>query len=356
MNHIIRYNAFISYSHAADDKFAPSLQNALQNFAKPWYKKRNLEIFRDESSLSASPHLWKTITEALDQSEYIILLASQKCEESKWVNKEIEYWLEHKSIDNLIIAVTDGAINWDNENSCFLSSSNNLLPAVLDDKFESEPFYIDLRQSKTENFLTLANPIFKKEVLKIAAKLHGMTPNDLASEEVTVHRKMMLLRNMTIILLIGLLVLTITALFSANKNRKMAEKNLTDFRELKKTSIGSEYKGGIIFQWNDASGKKGVIASKKDLPETYDWNKAQIECAKLSIGGYTDWRLPTREEIAVLYANRLIVGNFESEYYWSGTPGYIGDTTNAFFQSFKYGDRLTARKSKQMRVRPVRNF
>jgi len=51
------YNAFISYSHAADGKMAPALQEGLEKFAKPWYKIRNLNIFRDEASLSASPHL-----------------------------------------------------------------------------------------------------------------------------------------------------------------------------------------------------------------------------------------------------------------------------------------------------------
>ena len=49
------YNAFISYSHAADGKLAPALQIGLEKFAKPWYKLRNLDIFRDEASLSASP-------------------------------------------------------------------------------------------------------------------------------------------------------------------------------------------------------------------------------------------------------------------------------------------------------------
>jgi len=51
------YDAFVSYSHAADDLLAPRLQTGLQRFAKPWWKRRALHIFRDESSLSASPHL-----------------------------------------------------------------------------------------------------------------------------------------------------------------------------------------------------------------------------------------------------------------------------------------------------------
>ncbi len=30
------YNAFISYSHAADGRMATALQAALERFAKPW--------------------------------------------------------------------------------------------------------------------------------------------------------------------------------------------------------------------------------------------------------------------------------------------------------------------------------
>ncbi|MCW5516167.1 eIF2A-related protein [Muriicola sp. Z0-33] len=225
----MKYNAFISYSHEADNKFAPALQTALQKFAKPWYKKRNLEIFRDESSLSASPHLWDNITKALDQSEYLILLASPQSEKSEWVNKEVEYWLEHKpkdkAVKTILIALTEGEMIWDNANNCYQNPDNNSLPPVLDDKFKLEPFYIDLRQSKTEEDLSLNNPIFNKEVLKVAAKLHNKTPNDLASEEVTTHRKMMVLRNTIFISLCFLLIATFIFYKRAESNRKEAEAN-----------------------------------------------------------------------------------------------------------------------------------
>ena len=39
----------------------PRLTIRLEKFAKPWYKIRNLNIFRDESSLTTSPHLWPNI-------------------------------------------------------------------------------------------------------------------------------------------------------------------------------------------------------------------------------------------------------------------------------------------------------
>jgi len=57
----MKYAAFISYSHAADGKLAPALQQSLQRFAKPWNRMRALRVFRDETSLSINPALWPTI-------------------------------------------------------------------------------------------------------------------------------------------------------------------------------------------------------------------------------------------------------------------------------------------------------
>ena len=102
------YDGFISYSHAADDLLAPRLQAGLQRFAKPWWKRRALRIFRDESSLSANPHLWSSITDALDQSGWFVLLLSPDAAESPWVNNEVEYWLEHKDPGRIIPVLTDG--------------------------------------------------------------------------------------------------------------------------------------------------------------------------------------------------------------------------------------------------------
>ncbi len=70
------YDGFISYSHAADDLLAPRLQAGLQRFAKPWWKRRAVRIFRDDASLSANPHLWSSITEAMDRSGWFVLLLS----------------------------------------------------------------------------------------------------------------------------------------------------------------------------------------------------------------------------------------------------------------------------------------
>ncbi|HXI29627.1 MAG TPA: TIR domain-containing protein, partial [Vicinamibacterales bacterium] len=86
------YKAFISYSHAVDGRLAPAVQQALHRFAKPWYRNRALRLFRDKTSLSASPALWPSIERALGDSEFFLLLACPESAASKWVRLEIEWW------------------------------------------------------------------------------------------------------------------------------------------------------------------------------------------------------------------------------------------------------------------------
>src|SRR5947209_20255035 len=78
------YDAFISYSHAKDKPIAAALQSVVQTLGKPWYRRRALRLFRDDTSLSATPHLWPTIEQALGQSRFLILFASREAAASQW--------------------------------------------------------------------------------------------------------------------------------------------------------------------------------------------------------------------------------------------------------------------------------
>jgi hypothetical protein len=60
------YDAFISYSRAASGHLAHDLQRALSRFAKPWYRRRALRVFRDDANLSANAGLWTSIERSLD--------------------------------------------------------------------------------------------------------------------------------------------------------------------------------------------------------------------------------------------------------------------------------------------------
>jgi DNA-binding beta-propeller fold protein YncE len=178
------YDGFISYSHAADDMLAPRLQAGLQRFAKPWWKRRALRIFRDESSLSANPHLWSSITEALDQSGWFVLLLSPDAAGSDWVNQEIEYWKEHKDPSRILPVLTDGTFEWtDND------VSGTAVPEQLQGTFSEEPRWVDMRFARDETDLDLKDPRFADAIADIASALRGVPKDELASEEVRQHRR-----------------------------------------------------------------------------------------------------------------------------------------------------------------------
>ena len=221
-NESFAYDAFISYSHAADGRLAPALETALQRFGIPWWKKRSLTIFRDESSLSVSPKLWDNITQALDKSKYLIFMASPLSAQSKWVNMEIEYWIQHKSIETILIVLTDGEIKWDDEKGKAADHDLNALTPALVKHLKAEPFYVDLRDLNNREQVTTKNPIFYKEVLKLAAQLHNKQPKDLASDELRAQRNWKRIRTAAFIVLFTLLTVSILKTIQANRQRKIA--------------------------------------------------------------------------------------------------------------------------------------
>src|SRR6478672_10407431 len=96
------YDAFISYSHSVDGHLAPAVQTGLQRLARPWYRRRALRIFRDETGLSVNPHLWGSIERALDESRFFVLVASPAAAASPWVNREVNHWLATKSAETIL--------------------------------------------------------------------------------------------------------------------------------------------------------------------------------------------------------------------------------------------------------------
>jgi len=99
-----RYKAFLSYSHS-DKKFAGQLQDALQRYAKRWYRRRAFRVFLDESDLGVGPQTWPPIERALRESEYLIVLTSPEAANSDWVTLEIEEWKRLGRLDRLILVL-----------------------------------------------------------------------------------------------------------------------------------------------------------------------------------------------------------------------------------------------------------
>jgi hypothetical protein len=109
----LRHDAFISYSHAADSRLAEALERGLEKLAKPLLKLHALDVFRDQTSLTASPALWPGIVTHLSVSDWFLFLASPTSAASVWCGKEVQWWLENRSPNRMLMLLTEGDITWD---------------------------------------------------------------------------------------------------------------------------------------------------------------------------------------------------------------------------------------------------
>ena len=159
-------------------------------------------------------------------------------------------------------------------------------------------------------------------------------------------------------------------------------------------SIGDTHQGGIIF-YLDGSGCHGLVAAPSDQSTGIQWyNGSYIDtyaygngigsgegnsqgirrwqgtcsscyasqlCQDLNLGGKTDWYLPSKYELNLMYENigqgNVLglgnVGNFANNYYWSSTEN---DNVSAWGQFFSNGFQFNYYKDGTYDVRAVRAF
>ena len=148
-------------------------------------------------------------------------------------------------------------------------------------------------------------------------------------------------------------------------------------------AIGQSYQGGIV-TYIDSSGIHGLIAAPSDFlfapwgcygtlisgadgtaigtgnQNTIDimtgCNQAGIAarlCGDLVLGGYSDWYLPSKDELNQLYVNRVAIGGFANGYYWSSSENGNDAAWSQFFGDGFQGSNF---KDNYITVRAVRAF
>ncbi|MCM1063880.1 MAG: TIR domain-containing protein [Eubacterium sp.] len=111
-----RYDAFISYRHKELDKFAAeNLHRQMEAFRLPGKlsgrtegRTRISRVFRDRDELPLTNSLEDNITEALRQSEYLVVICSPRLKESLWCRKEIETFIGMHGRKNVFAVLIEG--------------------------------------------------------------------------------------------------------------------------------------------------------------------------------------------------------------------------------------------------------
>jgi len=77
-------------------------------------------------------------------------------------------------------------------------------------------------------------------------------------------------------------------------------------------------------------------------------------CKSLVSGGYSDWNLPSRDELIKMYQNRTLIGGFSNVSYWSSSQS---SSTTAWSTSFSSGvSTSTSSKTSSFYVKAIRYF
>jgi hypothetical protein len=85
-------------------------------------------------------------------------------------------------------------------------------------------------------------------------------------------------------------------------------------------------------------------------------------CSELELSGYSDWYLPSKDELNLMYENLHLkrLGGFNEfegkEYYWSSSEAAFDEILYAWLQSFDSGKQEEDNKWYEYRVRAIRDF
>ena len=123
------------------------------------------------------------------------------------------------------------------------------------------------------------------------------------------------------------------------------------------TGLNSDLGGYVFFLSTDS--KHGLVAETQDQSTPTTWYDAEDKIsdqANHSTNGkkFTDWRLPTKHELNLMYSVKTSIGGFASNLYWSSTTW--NDGTDAWGQNFGGGIQGNFNKGNTYYVRAVRAF
>jgi WD40 repeat protein len=218
------HDAFISYNHKADRETARVLERGLQRLARPWNRVRAMSVFRDESNLSLSPHMWPSIQGHLDGSRFLIIMACPESAASVWVNREITHFCKEPGrSESVILVLTGGELQWDESENGF-NALSTAAPPALKDWLTDRPLWLDMRWARDADELSLRMSQFRSAVAQVASPIRNMSAEDLESEDVRQHRRALRLARLAVATVVVLAIVASIAAVIAVGNAHRADR------------------------------------------------------------------------------------------------------------------------------------
>ncbi len=225
----MKYDAFISYRHLERDMYvAQKVHKTLETIVIPKKiqketgRKKINRVFRDQEELPIGSDLGSNIEAALKQAGFLIVICSPKTQESYWVMKEVDTFIEMHGREKILTVLVDG------------EPGESFPPQLLVDENGNpvEPFAADVRGiSKHE-----VKKKLRTEILRIAAAILQVDYDDLKQR----HRERLLRRNAAIAAGIAAVTFIFGAFTAYNLvkiNAEYKQKLINESKVLSKTSL-----------------------------------------------------------------------------------------------------------------------
>lgn len=109
------YTAFISYRHCPlDTAVAETVHKLIERYRVPKDLRKNGQkhlgvVFRDRDELPISNNLTEDIYEALDHSQFLIVICTPETPKSLWVDREIQYFIKKHGRERVLTVLAAGS-------------------------------------------------------------------------------------------------------------------------------------------------------------------------------------------------------------------------------------------------------
>ena len=179
------YTAFISYTHAPEDMAAAEeVRKRLERYHVPAPIRKKTgkntigRVFLDKEELGITTDLKEEIADALEKSQYLIVICSAAAKASVWVEREIEYFLRNHSKQQILTVLVNGEPLEVIPEILLHDKTVYTLPdgTVFEDTIDYEPLSADFRAGmkrfRRAEITRLASVLLDCEYAELAMREH----------------------------------------------------------------------------------------------------------------------------------------------------------------------------------------